>query len=246
MRPPGGVCRNKKNSFTLFERHRKRTSVLHSELSNFESFLQILLRLVFEHHNRRLRIRCLSLLPRRDCDRCESTRDRVARRILSLLSAVQQKLEQGLSVRKHHLRRLDAHNNRVSTTSSTSQTLVARDLQTAIGTPDILIPTSYEDRLPDSQVLFGTARLPICNNQPDWSECPRCFLLPSREILGLFLAALVKIAPLTFLGESSRNGLVAMNYSRTGAATDHFGLDSEIASVGYQSSVTLGLRLEID
>ncbi len=38
-----------------------------------------------------------------------------------------------------------------------------------------------------------------------------------------------------------------MNYSGTGAAVDHFSdVDNEKASAGYQSSVTLDLRLEID
>jgi hypothetical protein len=96
-------------------------------------------------------------------------------------------------------------------------------------------------------VLLGTAHLPICNIQPDWSECPRCFFLPSREILGLFLAAFVKIAPLPLLGEGSGYGLFAMNYSRTGAATDHFS-DSIVKSCSLDIRAVLlyGLRLEID
>src|SRR2546425_11660270 len=96
------------------------------------------------------------------------------------------------------------------------------NLQPAIGTPDILVPPSYEDRLPDSQMLPRTTRLPLCNTQPNRSKCPSCFLSPAREILGLLFAALVKVASLPFLAESGRHRLVAMNYSRTGAAVDHF------------------------
>jgi len=133
-----------------------------------------------------------------------------------------EKLVERLPVRKHHLRRLNPNNNTMSTTRRTRQTLVPRNLQTTVRTPDILVPPGYEDRLPDSQVLPRTTRLPLRNIQSNRSECPSCFLSPSREIFGFLFAAFVKVAPLPFLAESSRHRLFAMNYSGTGAAVDHF------------------------
>src|SRR5437667_9967983 len=96
------------------------------------------------------------------------------------------------------------------------------NLQTTIGTPDILVSPSDEDRLPDSQVLLGTTSLPFGKTQSNRSECPGCFLSPSREILRFLFATLVKVAPLPLLAESSRHRLVAMNDTRTGATVDHF------------------------
>src|SRR5438132_7497534 len=121
------------------------------------------------------------------------------------------------------------------------------NLQTTIRTPNILVPPSDEDRLPDSQVLLGTTSLPFGKTQSNRSECPGRFLSPSREILGFLFAAFVIVAPLPFLAESSRHRLVAMNDTRTGATVDHFSESiMKGASAGYQSSVTLDLRLEID
>src|SRR5439155_19453551 len=100
-----------------------------------------------------------------------------------------------------------------STTRLTCQTLVPGNLQTTVWTPDILVPPGDEDRLPDSQVLLGTTSVPFGKTQSNRSECPGCFLSPSREILGSLFATLVKVAPLPFLAESSRHRLVAMNYS---------------------------------
>src|SRR5437660_7493739 len=99
---------------------------------------------------------------------------------------------------------------------------MTRNLPTTIRTPNILIPPRYEDRLPDSQMLLRTTSLPLRNTQPNSSKCPRCLLSPSREILRFLFAALVKVAPLAFLAESSRHRLVAVNYSRTTATVDHF------------------------
>src|SRR6266436_1421031 len=96
------------------------------------------------------------------------------------------------------------------------------NLQTAVWTPDILVPPSYEDRLPDSQMLLRTTSLPFGKTQSNRSECPSCFLSPSREILSFLFATFVIVAPLSFLAESSRHRLVAMNDTRTGATVDHF------------------------
>jgi len=57
----------------------------------------------------------------------------------------------------------------------------------------------------------------------------------------------VIVASLPFLAESGRHQLVPMNDTRTSAAVDHFSESiMKRASAGYQSSVTLDLRLEID
>src|SRR6266516_1904246 len=133
-----------------------------------------------------------------------------------------EQLVERLSMRKHHLRSLNPHNNTTSTTRSTCQTLVPCNLQTTIRTPDILVPPRDEDRLPDSQMLLRTTNLPLRNTQSNRSECPGRFLSPSRYIFVLLFAALVIVASLPFLAESGGHQLVAMNYSRTGAAVDHF------------------------
>src|SRR5438552_9966765 len=96
------------------------------------------------------------------------------------------------------------------------------NLQTTIRTPNVLIPPSDEDRLPDSQVLLGTTSLPLRNTQPNRSKCPGCLFSPPREILGFLFAAFVIVAPLPLLAESSRHRLIAMNDTRTGATVDHF------------------------
>src|SRR5437660_6550339 len=96
------------------------------------------------------------------------------------------------------------------------------NLQTTVGTPDILIPPSDEDGLPDSKMLLRATSLPLRNTQSNSSKCPGCFLSPSREILSLLFAALVIVASLPFLAEGSRHRLVAMNDTRTGATVDHF------------------------
>src|SRR5438105_615555 len=96
------------------------------------------------------------------------------------------------------------------------------NLQTTVWTPDILVPPGDEDRLPDSQVLLGTTSLPFGKTQSNRSECPGCFLSPSRQILGFLFAALVIVASLAFLAESGRHRLVTVNYFRTTATVDHF------------------------
>src|SRR5436853_6754770 len=95
------------------------------------------------------------------------------------------------------------------------------NLQTTVWTPDILVPPSDKDRLPDSQVLLGTTSIPFGKTQSNQSESQGCLLSPSREILGLLFAAFVIVAALPFLAESGRHMLIAVNDNRTGHAVDY-------------------------
>jgi len=69
--PPGGVVKTKKVLHTLQMTSRK-TCLSQKGPLDFESFLEILFRLVLKHHCRCLRFRCLYLLPRSNRDRGES------------------------------------------------------------------------------------------------------------------------------------------------------------------------------
>ena len=96
-----------------------------------------------------------------------------------------------------------------------------RNLESAIGTPNVLVPASNEDRLPHPQMLLWTASLPFGGGESDRSECPCRFFLPSRKMLRFGLATFVKICPFPFLAELGRYGLVAVDDARTGATVDH-------------------------
>lgn len=189
---------------------------------DFEPFLQVLLGLVFKHHYCRLRIRRFPLLPRRDCNRCESAGNSIARRLLSFFHTVEQKLVERLPVSEHHLSSLNPDNNSVSTACSACQTLVTCNLQTAFRAPYVLVPSGDEDGLPYSQVLLRAAGLPVCNSQSDGFKCPGCFLSPLREMFDFSFATLVEISSVTLLSEGGRRRFVAMDYSRTRATIDHF------------------------
>src|SRR5256712_7373458 len=69
--PPGGVVKTKKVLHTL-QMTSSKTCISQKGPLDFESFLEILFRLVLKQHCRCLRFRCLYLLPRSNRDRGES------------------------------------------------------------------------------------------------------------------------------------------------------------------------------
>ena len=90
-----------------------------------------------------------------------------------------QELVDRLSMSEDGLCRLDSNDDGGRVTLGTVQPFMSRDLQTAVGTPNVLVSSSDEYRLPNPEMLFRAAHLPIRYGESAWLERPSCLLLPS-------------------------------------------------------------------
>ena len=115
---------------------------------------------------------------------------------------------ESLSVGEHHLCGLGVSDDDSSSASGTSERLLSSYLEAAVWTPDILVSTSNEYRLPNTEMLPGTALVPLGHRQSCHSEGPCRLFFPLVHVLGSVFTSLVEEAPLALLAERGRDRLV--------------------------------------
>src|SRR2546427_6280188 len=118
---------------------------------------------------------------------------------------------ESLSVGEHHLRGLSVCDDNSTTASWTSKCLLSSYFEAAVWTPHILVSSSNEYRLPNTEMLSGTALVPLGHRQPSHPECPRCLLFPLVHVLGSVFTSLVEEASLPLLAERGGHGFLPMN-----------------------------------
>src|SRR6266571_1039017 len=118
---------------------------------------------------------------------------------------------ESLSVGEHHLRGLSVGDDDSTTASWTGKCLLSCYFEAAVWTPDILVSSSNEDRLPNTEMFPGTALVPLGHRQSCHPERPSRLLFPLVHVLGSIFASLVEEAPLSFLAERGRDRLVPAN-----------------------------------
>ena len=116
-----------------------------------------------------------------------------------------------LPVSEHHLRRLSVGDDDPTAASRTREPFLSSDLETAVRTPNIFVSTRNEDRLPNTDMLSGTASVPLGHRHSRHPESPSRFLLPLVHVLGSILTCFVEEAPLAFLIKRGGDRLVPMN-----------------------------------
>src|SRR3989442_6581695 len=114
---------------------------------------------------------------------------------------------ESLSVGEHHLRGLGVRDDDSTAASWTSKSLLSGYFEPAVWTPDILVSSSYEYRLPDTEMFPGTALFPLRHRQSCHPERPSRLLFPLVHVLGSIFASLVEEAPLSLLAERGRDRL---------------------------------------
>ncbi len=82
-------------------------------------------------------------------------------------------------MREHHLGGFDSEYYRGATASWTGQSFVPTYFEAAVRAPDVLVPASYEDRLPYAKMFLGGTLLPVINCEFDRFEGPWRFFFPS-------------------------------------------------------------------
>src|SRR2546428_13481094 len=125
---------------------------------------------------------------------------------------------ESLSVGEHHLRGLSVRDDDSTTASWTGKCLLSGYFEAAVWTPDILVSSSNEYRLPDTEMFPRTALVPFGHRQSRSPERPSRLLFPLVHVLGSVLASLVEEAPLSFLAERGRDRLVLVNGLATACA----------------------------
>ena len=120
-------------------------------------------------------------------------------------------LVERLSVSEYHLRGLSACDDDSATAGGTGEPFLSGDLETAVRAPDILVSSCYENRLPNTYMFSGTARVPLGHRHSRHPECPCRFLLPLVHMLGSVLTRFMEETPLAFLVERGGDRLVSMN-----------------------------------
>jgi len=128
---------------------------------------------------------------------------------------------EGLSVGEHHLRGLSVRDDDSTAASWTSKSLLSGYFEPAVWTPDILVSSSYEYRLPDAEMFPGTALVPLRHRQSCHPERPSRLLFPLVHVLGSIFASLVEEAPLSLLAERGGDRLVPANGLATACAILH-------------------------
>src|SRR5712691_2831975 len=128
---------------------------------------------------------------------------------------------ESLSVGEHHLRGLSVGDDDSTAASRTSKSLLSCYFEAAVWTPDILVSSSDEYRLPNTEMFPGTAFVPLGHRQSCHPERPSSLLFPLVHVLGSVLTSLVKETPLPFLTERGRDRLVPVNRLATACAILH-------------------------
>src|SRR6266700_813469 len=131
--------------------------------------------------------------------------------VISPLGTVHLEFVERLPVSEHHPRCLSVSDDDSTAASGTREPFLSSDLETAVRAPNILVSSRNEDRLPNTNMLSGTARVPLGHRHSRHSESPSRFLLPLVHVLGSVFACLVEEAPLAFLIERGGDRLVPMN-----------------------------------
>src|SRR5712692_6553394 len=120
-------------------------------------------------------------------------------------------LVESLSVGEYHLCGHGISDNDSSAASRTSECLLSGYFEAAVWTPDILVSSSDEYRLPNTEMLPGATLVPLGHCQSCHPECPCCLLFPFVHVLGSVLTRLVEEAPLPLLAERGRDRLIPVN-----------------------------------
>src|SRR5712691_1284990 len=128
---------------------------------------------------------------------------------------------ESLSVGEHHLRGLSVRDDDSTAASRTSKSLLSGYFEAAVWTPDILVPSSYEYRLPNTEMFPRTALVPLGHRQSCHPERPSRLLFPLVHVLCSIFASLVEEAPLSFLAERGRDRLVPVNRLAAACAILH-------------------------
>src|SRR2546425_12154364 len=118
---------------------------------------------------------------------------------------------ESLSVGEHHLCGLSVRDDDSTAASRTRKSLLSGYFEAAVWTPDILVSSSNEYRLPNTEMFPGTALVPLGHHQSCHPERPSRLLFPLVHVLGSIFASLVEEAPLTLLAERGRYRLVPVN-----------------------------------
>src|SRR2546428_6903934 len=128
---------------------------------------------------------------------------------------------EGLSVGEHHLRGLGVGDDDSTAAGGTGKCLLSGYFEAAVWTPDILVSSSNEYRLPDPEMFSRTALVPLGHRQSRSPERPSRLLFPLVHVLGSVLTSLVEEAPLPFLTERGRDRLVLLDGLATPCADLH-------------------------
>src|SRR2546425_8577416 len=128
---------------------------------------------------------------------------------------------ESLSVSEHHLCGLSVRDDDSTTASRTRKSLLSGYFEAAVWTPDILVSSSNEYRLPNTEMLPRTTLVPLGHSQSCHPERPSRLLFPLVHVLGSVLTSLVEEAPLTLLTERGRDRLVPVNGLATACAILH-------------------------
>src|SRR2546427_12145408 len=118
---------------------------------------------------------------------------------------------EGLTVGEHHLRGLGVGDDDSTAAGGTGKCLLSGYFEAAVWTPDILVSSSDEYRLPDPEMFPGAALVPLRHRQSCHPERPSRLLFPLVHVLGSIFANLVEEAPLSFLAERGRDRFVPVN-----------------------------------
>src|SRR5712692_1654802 len=130
-------------------------------------------------------------------------------------------LVESLPVSEHHLCGLGVSDDNSTAASRTSECLLSGYFEAAVWTPDILVSSSNEYRLPNTEMLPGAALVPLGHGQSCHSEGPCRLFFPLVHVLGSVFTSLVEEAPLALLAERGRDRLVPVNRLAAACAILH-------------------------
>ena len=130
-------------------------------------------------------------------------------------------LVKSLSMGEHHLRGLGVGYDDPTAASRTGNRLVPSYFEPAVWAPDILVPSSNEYRLPNTEMFPGAALVPLRHRQSRRPERPCRLLFPLVHVLGSVFTRLVEEAPLPLLAERGRDRLVPVNWLATACTILH-------------------------
>src|SRR6266568_2095529 len=128
---------------------------------------------------------------------------------------------ESLCVGKHHLCCFGVGDDDSTAAGWTAKCLLSCYFEAAVWTPDILVSSSNEYRLPNTEMLPRTALVPLRHRQSCHPKRPSRLLFPLVHVLGSIFASLVEEAPLSFLAERGRDGLVPVNRLATACTILH-------------------------
>ena len=129
--------------------------------------------------------------------------------------------EERFMMSEHHFRSFRCGDYGRSSARRACETFMPENLESAVGTPDVLVSASDEHGLPDSEVFLWAAASPFCYGQSVGLEGPWCLLLPTGEVLSFFFTVLMEVASLALLGKGSRDRVFSTDGPIAGCALDH-------------------------